>query len=212
MYFTDLNFVETQANESNRVELEEERTNVQNLADHQQTVPFPLDTTMTIVRHQGRLSLHSVVPIDPQLLAAVQALGEVSLIICPNLQHWLFLHDWLTEFPRTSVALVPEAFGENLRHKMPFLAAAGHTGNVFELETGREAEITRHGLLGSLLEGAPLCLNEYLFFHPASGTLLASDSFYGGYTGSETPTWFARLWFKLTKAGSFRAARLPVYR
>ena len=75
---------------------------------------------------------------------------------------------------------------------------------------------------------------------------MASDSFYGGYTEKEVPTWFARLWFKLTKgrdiktsmltlsefhpvfgsdsdsssidddvlaqAGSFRLARLPVYR
>ena len=40
----------------------------------------------------------------------------------------------------------------------------------------------------------------------------ASDAFYGGHTGAEGTTWFQRLWFKLTKGGSFRACRLPVYR
>ena len=62
-----------------------------------------------------------------------------------------------------------------------------------------------------LLEGAPLNMNEFLFFHRPSSTLIASDAFYGGHTDPET-TWFQRLWFKLTKAGSFRACRLPVYR
>merc|ERR1739842_198344 len=39
-----------------------------------------------------------------------------------------------------------------------------------------------------------------------------ADSFYGGYADEETPTWFARIWFKLTKYGSFRLPRLPIYR
>ena len=55
-------------------------------------------------------------------------------------------------------------------------------------------------------------LNEMLLYHTPSETLIATDSFYGGYGGGETPTWFARFWFKLTKAGSFRGHRLPVYR
>ena len=35
-------------------------------------------------------------------------------------------------------------------------------------------------LLVLLLQGAPLSLNEFLFYHGASSTLVASDSFYGG--------------------------------
>merc|ERR1712172_347238 len=50
------------------------------------------------------------------------------------------------------------------------------------------------------------------FYHGASSTLVASDSFYGGYHEDETPSWFARLWFKLTRGGSFRKTRLPIYR
>ena len=132
------------------------------------------------------------------------------MILVPNLQHWLFLEPWLAVFPTASVGLVPSACDEDLLAKMPGLKS--HPGEVLDLDNGLEEALDRHGLTGHHLAGAPLCLNEYLFFHAASGTLLASDSFYGGYADAETPTWFARLWFKLTKYGSFRAARLPVYR
>ena len=196
-------------NESTMEQLKEERSRVRDIADGM-TIPFPLDSTMTIVRKDGNLALHSVVPLDRYLLAEIQKLGNVALFLAPNLQHWLFLNDWLNEFPNASVGLVPSAFDEDLNTNIPRLGE--HHGHVVQLKTGTEAELENFGLVGKLLEGAPLSLNEYLFFHKSSGTLIASDSFYGGYAHSETPTWFARLWFKLTKAGSFRAVRLPIYR
>jgi len=54
-------------------------------------------------------------------------------------------------------------------------------------------------------------MNEFVFYHRPSATLVVSDAFYGGHIQAET-TWFQRLWFKLTKGGSFKACRLPVYR
>jgi hypothetical protein len=62
-----------------------------------------------------------------------------------------------------------------------------------------------------LLEGGPLYMNEFLFFHASSKTLIASDAYYGGYTTSAQPEWFGRIWFKCTK-GTFRKAKLPIYR
>ena len=175
-----------------------------------QPVPFPLDSTMTIVRDSvgGGLTLHSVVQADGPLLAAVAALGPVTNIVAPNLQHWLFIKEWAAAHPDASIWLAGAANGEDLHEKLAE-ALAGHRGNVRTL--------ARAGSLGPelafrLLDGAPLSLNEVLFFHRPSGTLIASDSFYGGYAADETPTWFARFWFKLTKAGSFRGHRLPVYR
>lgn len=142
-------------------------------------------------------------------------MGEVSLLLAPNLQHWLFLQSWVKAFPTADVGLVPGAFDEDLQKKMKFLEK--HQGTVFLLKEDLKQEEIQNlsnkiGLKGKLLKGAPLSLNEFVFFHPVSGTLIASDSFYGGYYDEETPTWFARLWFKLTKSGSFRAARLPIYR
>jgi len=204
----------TRGNESTKEQLLEEITRVMDLV-YGESVPFPLDSTMTIIRKDGRLTVHSVVPLDDDLLKEVSKLGEVSLLLAPNLQHWLFLESWVKAFPKVDVGLVPGAFDEDLEKKMRFLEQ--HQGKVFLLKENLKQEefqnlSTKIGLEGKLLKGAPLSLNEFLFFHPVSGTLIASDSFYGGYSNAETPTWFARLWFKLTKAGSFRAARLPIYR
>jgi len=204
----------TKGNESTKEQLVEEITRVVDLI-YGESVPFPLDSTMTIVRKNGLLTLHSVVPLDDELLKEVNRLGKVSLLLAPNLQHWLFLESWVKAFPNADIGLVPGAFDEDLQKKMKFLE--DHQGQVFLLkENLKQDEIqnlsNKTGLHGKLLRGAPLSLNEFLFFHSDSGTLIASDSFYGGYADNETPTWFARLWFKLTKSGSFRAARLPIYR
>ena len=196
-------------NESTDDQICEEREKVSELCAGE-NAPFPLDTTMTIVRKDGRLTLHSVVPCDPDLLSRIRQLGTVSLLLVPNLQHWLFLQEWLQHFPTAAVGLVQSACNEDLWEKMPFLKS--HKGQVFKLQTGEESQLTEHGLTGQALAGAPLALNEFLFHHTDSNTLLASDSFYGGYSNDETPTWFARLWFKLNKYGSFRAPRLPIYR
>jgi len=204
----------TKGNESTKEQLVEEITRVVDLI-YGESVPFPLDSTMTIIRKNGLLTLHSVVPLDDELLKEVNRLGKVSLLLAPNLQHWLFLESWVKAFPNADIGLVPGAFDEDLQKKMKFLE--DHQGHVFLLkENLKQEEIqnlsNKTGLHGKLLRGAPLSLNEFLFFHSDSGTLIASDSFYGGYADAETPTWFARLWFKLTKSGSFRAARLPIYR
>jgi len=197
-------------NESTEEQLVEEICRVKEVLNGEVT-PFPLDSTMTIIRKNGRLTLHSVVPLDEDLLNEVKKLGEVSFLLVPNLQHWLFVQSWLEAFPLADVGLVPAAFGEDLQHKMKFLK--DHEGKVFLLNEAEIQKLTpRTGLTGKLLMGAPLSLNEFVFYHQVSGTLIASDSFYGGYTANEVPTWFARFWFKLTKSGSFRAVRLPIYR
>jgi len=197
-------------NESTEEQLVEEICRVKEVLNGEIT-PFPLDSTMTIIRKDGRLTLHSVVPLDGDLLNEVRKLGEVTLLLVPNLQHWLFVQSWLDAFPLADVGLVPAAHGEDLEDKMKFLK--NHGGRVFCLDEAEIQRLTpRTGLTGKLIIGAPLSLNEFVFYHPDSGTLIASDSFYGGYTDNEVPTWFARFWFKLTKSGSFRAVRLPIYR
>jgi len=198
-------------NESTPEELMEEMARVQEVVAGRE-VPFRLDSTMTIVRREGKLALHSVVPLTDQLVKVISSLGEVGWLIAPNLQHWLFLPAWTAAFPHATVALVPDALDEDLLEKLPCLV--DHQGPVVQLG---DPEVmmrlaSETGLTGHLVQGAPLSLNEFLFYHGASSTLVASDSFYGGYEKEETPSWFARLWFKLTRGGSFRVARLPIYR
>jgi len=199
----------TEPSESTAAELAEEVAQVGKLIAGEH-VPFPLDSTMTIVRDSttGGLTLHSVVEADAGLVAAVAALGSVSRIVAPNLQHWLFIEGWAAAHPDASILLAEPACGEDLHAKL---------ADQLREHRGEVKTLPRAGDLGSelqfrLLEGNPLSLNEMLLYHTPSETLIATDSFYGGYGGGETPTWFARFWFKLTKAGSFRGHRLPVYR
>lgn len=199
-------------NESTKDEVMEEVAAVQDLLAGRQ-IDLPLDITMTIVREprSGDLTLHSVVPLSPALLSAVMSLGTVTALLAPNLQHWLFLAPWLAAFPQASLGLAPEALEERLEDKVPGLEQ--HAGRVWTLgDNHGMQELAAAGITGHLLQGAPLNLNEFLFYHEASATLIASDTFYGGYVKEETPSWFARLWFKLTRDGSFRRPRLPSYR
>ena len=199
----------TEPSESSASELAEEVAQVERLIAGE-VAPFPLDSTMTVVKDSGSggLTLHSVVTADAALIAAVAALGEVTNIVAPNLQHWLFVKEWAAAYPDAKIWLAEAAHGEDLHEKLA-VALTHHRGEIRTLahvgELGPELSFR-------LLEGAPLSLNEMLFFHRPSGSLIASDSFYGGYAVGETPTWFARFWFKLTKSGSFRGHRLPVYR
>ena len=66
--------------ESTRDQVAEERSRVADIMAGEFS-PFPLDSTMTVVRtDDGRLTLHSVVPPDEELVDAIEALGEVKYL------------------------------------------------------------------------------------------------------------------------------------
>uniref|UniRef100_A0A0G4HKF2 DUF4336 domain-containing protein n=1 Tax=Chromera velia CCMP2878 TaxID=1169474 RepID=A0A0G4HKF2_9ALVE len=187
--------------------LGEEKENVRRLLGGED-LPFPIDTTMTVVRLSGDggdgslLVLHSPVPIDPDLRAEIDVLGKVAFIIAPNLQHWLFVPHASRLFPDAKVFVAPSACGENLAEKMPEVPC-----HVLRDDGGEDIP----GLPQQLLRGAPLMMNEVLFFHGPSKTLIASDGFYGGHKKEMCPTWFARLWFRVTK-DHWQICKLPSYR
>merc|ERR1719320_267371 len=147
----------TKGNESTKEQLVEEITRVVDLI-YGESVPFPLDSTMTIIRKNGMLTLHSVVPLDDELLKEVNKLGKVSLLLAPNLQHWLFLEGWVKAFPNVDIGLVPGAFDEDLQKKMKFLE--DHQGHVFLLKENLKQEefqnlSNKTGLRGKLLKELP---------------------------------------------------------
>eukprot|EP00730_Choanoeca_flexa_P003981 TRINITY_DN11555_c5_g1_i1.p1 TRINITY_DN11555_c5_g1~~TRINITY_DN11555_c5_g1_i1.p1 ORF type:complete len:327 (+),score=40.70 TRINITY_DN11555_c5_g1_i1:1-981(+) len=201
------------ASESNQAELKEEAAKLTSLlADKYE--PFPLDTTMIIARTgNGKdVAIFSPVPYTEELNRTVSDLGPVKALVCPNLQHWLFIPQWAQAHPDATIYLAPPALGEDLAVKLSKHASAcvpqPQDEWVVLQEDGHQLgpDIDQQ-----LLLGAPLNMNEVLFYHRPSRTLIAADGFYSGYRLEEQPTWFARLWFKVTK-GSFRAVKLPVYR
>ncbi|KAA0172630.1 hypothetical protein FNF27_05854 [Cafeteria roenbergensis] len=221
--------------ESTKEELAEEAEAVERLRAGE-PAPFVLDTTMAIVLAStgvtdgdGAPCLVLISP-APATAAAQAAIRDIALasglepdravgcVVAPNLQHWLFAEQWTALFPAATVMGAPSAMGESLQDKMPdqevlplvdASAAVGCEKRFFHSICDE--------LEGCLLEGAPQAMNEIVHFHGPTRTLIAADAAYTGYAAGapaeQQPSWFGRLWFKLTKpAGSFRRPELPVYR
>lgn len=120
-------------NESTARELEEERARIEEVASGA-VVPFALDTTMTIVARSPaaqsggkgerlpagaqELVLISPVPARQAVVEAVRALGTVSAIVAPNVQHWLFVAEWARLFPQAKIFCGPDAPGDALGAKL----------------------------------------------------------------------------------------------
>jgi hypothetical protein len=122
-----------------------------------------LSSRMTVVRLRGgRLWLHSPVPISTQVREQLDALGQVAFIVAPNKAHHLFLEDCAGAFPEARVFVA-----SGLLRKRPEL------GGVREL--GAEAEPEWRDELGQVLvEGIPI-VNETVWFHQDSRTLILTD-------------------------------------
>jgi Domain of unknown function (DUF4336) len=136
---------------------------------------------MTAVRlADGGLLLHSPIRPTEELVAAVRSLGRVSAIVAPNRFHHLFAGDWLAACPGSRLFVAP-----GLEAKRPDLAAAGVLGDHPE-------PLWKGVLEQAVMRGFPL-LNEVVFFHPASRTLIASDLAF--HMNADRPAW-TRLVFR----------------
>jgi hypothetical protein len=123
-------------------------------------IHFPL--RMVVVRVEGGLWLHSPIAMSVELIAALRELGEVRWVVAPNLLHHLYVEGALEAFPE---AMLYGARGfADKRADLPFV---GFLEDSEAYPWGQE-------LLHKVIEGAP-GVNECVFFHVASGTLLLTD-------------------------------------
>ena len=106
--------------------------------------------------------LHSPVKLDAALRQSLDALGEIKAIVAPNRLHHLFLAEYITLYPQARVYTAP-----SLRKKRPDLRITSELGD--EPQNEWRGEIEQH-----LFRGAPR-LNEVVFFHPATRTLVLTD-------------------------------------
>lgn len=124
---------------------------------------LPLGTRMTVVRlPSSGLVLHSPVAPTDELCRAVRALGTVHYLIAPNLYHHLFAGDWLQRFPDAQLYATP-----GLERKRPDLSITASLGSDTNEEWAAVLDQTS-------LVGMP-ALNESVFFHRPSRTLIATD-------------------------------------
>lgn len=127
------------------------------------TAGLPMTSRMTVVRFaDGRLWIHSPVRFDDTVRAQLAELGEVAWIVAPNCYHHLFAGACQRAFPNAKLYGAPK-----LVAKRPDLIGMRTLGPTIEAEWADELDQV-------LIAGMPL-LNELVWFHKASGTLIATD-------------------------------------
>jgi hypothetical protein len=142
------------------------------------TMRFPggvrIPTRMSVARLGGDgLWVHSAVPIDDALAAEIAVLGKVLYVVAPNCFHHLHIGSLLARFPEAKLFGAPGLAQK--RADLPFAGALGEGSSVPWVATIDQI----------VLEGAPK-LNEVVFFHRASRSLLVTDLF---FNMMEPETW-----------------------
>lgn len=134
-----------------------------------------LPARMTVIRlDAARIALHSPVPIDDALAAQLAALGTVSVIIAPNNYHHLYLPKTVLRYPHAEVWGAPGLPSKRPEVTFPHLleaTAAPSWGDV---------------LSPYFLAGGPL-MDETVFVHRATRTLIVTDSYFNLMSGAPGP-------------------------
>lgn len=134
------------------------------LVDHDfSMMGVSIGTRTTVVRlGDGGLFVHAPGPPEPGLADEIDALGEVRHLVAPNDFHHLFIGDHASRWPSARVHLAP-----GLARKRPELAS-------HEELSGEASEAWSADLDQLWIRGAPR-VNEIVFFHRVSRTLLLTD-------------------------------------
>lgn len=151
---------------------------------------------MTVIRlASGDLFLHSPVRLSDGLGGELDALGNVKYIVAPNRFHHLYLGDYIGAYPGAEFYAAPGLSG-----KRKDIAFTGELADGQSYGWGSEIE---HLLFG----GIPM-LNEVVFFHPESGTLILTDLLFNFSNDLSTAqVIFARLDGVYLKPGVSRITR-----
>lgn len=124
---------------------------------------LPLGTRITIVRlPDGGLWIHSPVEITPALGAEIRSLGTVRHVVSPNKLHHLHLASAKQAFPAAKLHAPP-----GLRAKRTDLA--------FDGELGSEPHADWAEALDQLVIEGSRVMQEVVFLHRASRTLIVAD-------------------------------------
>lgn len=154
----------------------------------------------TVVRlADGSLWVHSPTPITPELAAAIDAQGPVRHLVGPNRLHHLSLGPWAARYPAAQLWAAP-----GLAEKRSDLMFTGTVGSPAGASSSAVAPDWIAEIDVLLLAGAPW-LNEIVFHHRASRTLICTDLL---FNVTHPATWMTSVALTLlgTK-GRFAASR-----
>jgi hypothetical protein len=118
---------------------------------------------MTVIRlHDGGLMLHSPVRLDRDTRDALDALGPVRAVVAPSRIHHLFIVDYRSPYPKARFFAAPGLSEKRTDFRFD------------ELLGDQPPDIWRGQVEQHLFQGAPV-LNEVVFFHKASRTVIFTD-------------------------------------
>ncbi|MEQ8469274.1 DUF4336 domain-containing protein [Coleofasciculus sp. E1-EBD-02] len=128
-------------------------------------------TRMTVIRFSnGELAVISPIQINDQTTDQINELGNVKYIIAPNLFHYLFLSDFKALYPQAKIYAV-----SGLKVKKPEL----YIDRVLEdniTEFLGQLEYLLFEGFNTFLPIGVFPINEYVFFHSESHTLILTDT------------------------------------
>jgi hypothetical protein len=118
---------------------------------------------MTVVRlADGSLFLHSPVSLDAETRTALDEIGTVRAIVAPSRAHHLFAVDYTKAYPGAKLHGAPGL--PDKRKDLKFSSTLSD-----EAHADWQGQIEQH-----LFRGAPV-LNEVVFFHPTTRTVIFTD-------------------------------------
>ncbi len=120
-------------------------------------------TRMTVIKlKDGGLFLHSPIPLTPELQEDLLSKGEVKAVVAPNCYHHLYIKKYIAAYPQASIYAAP-----GLPEKRDDLRFHDILGEKPEEAWASDIEQIA-------ARGMPT-MNETVFFHPASRTLILTD-------------------------------------
>jgi len=133
---------------------------------------FEVGTRMTIVRlKNGNLIVFSPVQVDEETIQQIDEIGKVSYIIIPNLYHHLFVAEFQAIYPEAQLWTVP-----GLELKRPDLKS-DRILNKDEASIWDEIEYFFFEGFQAIVDFSGFStVNEFIFFHKESRTLIITDT------------------------------------
>jgi hypothetical protein len=132
---------------------------------------LPIDVRMTVIRMDGReLVIISPIAVSPELTSALAAIGVVKYIISPNLYHHLFAQDFVAAYPEAVFWAV-----DGMQQKRPDLKSDRYLTEVSG-ELGDELQYQNFPAFRVLEPRGNMRINEYIFWHRPSRTLILTDT------------------------------------
>ncbi len=130
-------------------------------------VHIPFTTRMTVVRlNDGQLWVHSPIAYTPELAAQLDALGEVSHLVSPNMIHYAHIPGWAEHYPNARTWASP-----GVRER-----AQGQGIDVwFSDDLGDDPSEAWYEEIDQLRFRGSSVMEEMVFFPRPSRTLIVTD-------------------------------------